>query len=140
MIAPLAFIADVTLSQTFPHLFMLYKSAEEIVNRPQILSLMNSLVIAIGDIISEETSEPLLNSYKEDILLCYFSGLSSADTEGPALEGLKRLVEHKDVLTDEDRMQIIDKLNEMLERDGGDDGASRFVSALSFHSRVLSAS
>lgn len=91
--------------------------------------LLNSLIIATDGIISEEGLESILSNHKEDLLRTYLTGLHSVDTRVFALEGLKRLIIQKAVLNEDGITQVIDTVNEVLEREG-DNEATRFVQML----------
>lgn len=97
-------------------------------HRPQILTLFCITITAIS---ANQTNlekfglQSLLLSFKDDILGAFIAGLKIPSGQEAALEGLKRLCEMREVLSDEEVAYVVHSINEVLVGDGEHTGDTR---------------
>lgn len=119
----LAVVAKYTLSQAIPFLFTLFRNHDEETTKPQVLTLINVLLVAAGSIPASEmeeahSEEHLLAQFKEILISIYCSSTKVEQTVQPALSGLKILINTPDLLTNEDMNIIVETVNEVLSSPG----------------------
>ncbi|KAI5124282.1 hypothetical protein M0805_005129 [Coniferiporia weirii] len=115
-------ITQFSLSQTIPRLMKLFHDPEELVHRPQILTLL-CVVVSAADArrptLEDYVPQAQLLSFKDDVLGAFISGTKALNCREAALEGLKRLSQMRDVLTEEELIYVIHSINEILQFDSG---------------------
>ena len=123
-------VSKFVLSRTIAHLTKLFRDPDELIHRPQILTL---LCIIIGSIETNRTAlenfglQSQLLKFKDDVLGAFISGIKTANSCEAALEGIKKLSQMQDVLTDEEIVYVVHNINELLQSDGDDAEVARLV-------------
>lgn len=99
-----------------PHLIRLFHNPDETSARPATLVLLSDLLAAARDTPLEAESEgPLVAAFKDELLGVFSVGASSPTTRNMALSGTKVLVTTKGLLSDEELVFVVHKVNDILD-------------------------
>ncbi|TDL24084.1 ARM repeat-containing protein [Rickenella mellea] len=126
-------VSRYTLSQAIPYLTNLFKSLDELLNRPQVLLLLGDLLEIVYKLPTSprKDGEPegtlLLSPFKDDILGVLLAGLKATETVGPALLGLKKLSQMKGLLEDDEFTIVVRNINDVLQSDADDEDTGEVV-------------
>lgn len=107
----------------------LFRDPGESAHRPQILTLLCITVTAISanqSVLEEFGLQAVLLSFKDDVLGAFIAGLTVPGGQEAALEGLKRLCEMREVLSNEEVAYVVHSINEILVGDGEHAGDTRY--------------
>ena len=99
----------------------LFRDPDELIHRPQILTLLCITVSAIAQnqpALERFGLQAQLLSYKDEVLGAFVAGLKVPSSREAALEGLKKLCEMNDVLADDEVVYVVHNINEVLIGDG----------------------
>ncbi|EJD07612.1 ARM repeat-containing protein [Fomitiporia mediterranea MF3/22] len=116
-------ISKFVLSQVIPHLLKLFRDPDELVHRPQILTLLCVVVSAIDakrTTLENYGLQAQLLTLKDDVLGAFVAGLKSPSSCEAALEGIRNLARMQDVLTDEELVYVVHNINELLQSEKND--------------------
>ena len=111
----------------------LYRDPDELIHRPQILTLLCIIVSAIDAervTLEQFGLQGLLLSYKDDVLGAFISGTKNPGSCEAALEGLKKLTKMQDALSEEELVYVVHNINEVLQAEDGEIESARYVLAI----------
>ncbi|KAH8111038.1 ARM repeat-containing protein [Phellopilus nigrolimitatus] len=119
-------ITRFALSQAIPRLMKLFRDPGELVHRPQILTLLCVVVGAVDTnqtiLVDDYGLQAQLLSFKDDILGAFISGTKAPTSLEAGLEGLRKLSQMQDVLTEEELVYVVHNINEILQTNGEEAG------------------
>lgn len=111
----------------------LFRDPDELVHRPQILTLLCITVSAVSasqSALEKFGLQGLLLSFKDDVLGAFIAGLTVPGGQEAALEGLKRLCEMHEVLSEEEVTYVVHSINEILVGDTEHTGDTRYFNII----------
>ena len=114
----------------------LFRDPDELIHRPQILTLLCITVSAIAQnqpALERFGLQAQLLSYKDEVLGAFVAGLKVPSSREAALEGLKKLCEMNDVLADDEVVYVVHNINEVLIGDGENVDDTGYQCFLLFH-------
>jgi DNA repair/transcription protein MET18/MMS19 len=117
-----ALVSRYALDQIIPHLLKLFADPDEIANRASTLAHLASIVETTRDLTDKDKPEqPIIFSSKDQVLGIFTTALKTRSTALPALNGLRGLVDTKDLLTDEELGFVVHSINEVIQDDEDDE-------------------
>ncbi|THH09922.1 hypothetical protein EW145_g1685 [Phellinidium pouzarii] len=134
-----------SLSQAITQLMKLFRDPDEVIHRPQILTL---LCVIVGDLEAKWTMldghelRGQLLSFKDDVLGAFISGTKALNSREAALEGLKMLSQMQGVLNEEELVYMVHNINEILQSDNenilfSDDALSVLITIADRNSKIV---
>lgn len=128
-------MTNFALNESVPLLVSLFRNRDEIPNRPQILTLLCLIIAAMESnpkIVAEDSEvQKALLSYKDDVLGLFVAGIQSDDSREAAIEGLRKLVALREVITEEEMIYIVHTITEVLLSSAENPEASRYITSYS---------
>ena len=116
-------MTKLAINQAITHLLGLYRDPDELVHRPQVLTLLCLIISAIESermTLEQFGLQGLLLSFKDDVLGAFISGTKNPNSCEAALDGLKKLTKMQDALTDEELVYVVHNINEVLLAEEGE--------------------
>ena len=123
-------VTERALSKTIPHLLKMIRDPGEAEHRARVLTLLCLIAAEIRkklDRIVEYGHQELLLSFKDEVLGAFISGIKRPDSSEAALEGVKILVQMRDILTESELIFIVTQVNELLRADPEDPEIAKYV-------------
>ena len=105
----------------------LFRDLDEVVHRPQILTLLCVMVGAVDAkraTLEEFGFQGQLLTFKDDVLGAFVAGLKDTNSCEAALEGVKKLSQ-MDVLSHEELVYVVHNINELLQSDSDETDVAR---------------
>lgn len=125
-------VACYALEQVIPSLFQLFANPDEVANRSSTLSHLASIVEKTRDLANEsDTPTTLITPYKDQALGILTTALKTRATALPALNGLRGLVETRDLLTEEEIGFVVHSVNAIVQEDEDDETSDSALDLLS---------